>query len=147
MDEHVGSRSLPALELAFFSQSIFLPSIATLATAIGLVVIISLFGKTKESTLRRQELSPKKPSKGKRREITKCPFSSEVTFEQESAEQLPPSPLDLYGGWKEHLASRWLAAGLSGQDTPGYLRAGLKRLRHSKHFLVEDDNFATENFA
>ena len=73
-----------------------------------------------------------------KREVVKCPFSSEVSFVQEAADHLPPSPLDLYGDWSLHLGTRWLAAGLSGQDTPGYLRAGLKRLRHSKHFLVQD---------
>jgi len=73
-----------------------------------------------------------------RRETIKCPFSSEVSFVQETAEHLPPSPLDLYGNWTDHLATRWLAAGLSGQDTPGLLRAGLKRLRHSRHFLVQE---------
>jgi Protein of unknown function (DUF3445) len=36
------------------------------------------------------------------------------------------------------LAARWLAAGLSGQDVPGMLRSGLKRLRNSRHFLVEE---------
>lgn len=71
-------------------------------------------------------------------QVVKCPFSSNSTFVQESAEHLPPSPLDLYGDWTNHLATRWLAAGISGQDTPGFLRAGLKRLRHFKHFLVED---------
>lgn len=83
---------------------------------------------------------PAEPSAKRARkcEIAKCPFSNEVTFIQESAEHLPPTPLDLYDDWTDHLATRWLAAGLSGQDTPGFLPAGLKRLRHSKHFLVEE---------
>jgi len=74
----------------------------------------------------------------------KCPFSTENNFVQELAEHLPPSPLDLFGAWKDHLACRWLAAGLSGQDTAGVLRAGLKRLRHADHFLVQDDKFREE---
>ncbi|CAB9528468.1 unknown protein (Partial), partial [Seminavis robusta] len=39
---------------------------------------------------------------------------------------------------KYPLAARWLEAGISGQDTPGMLRAGLKRLGDSKFFLVEE---------
>ena len=78
------------------------------------------------------------PTTTRKREVAKCPFSNSVTFIQESAEHLPPSPLDLYENWTDHIATRWLAAGLSGQDTPGFLRAGLKRLRHSKHFLVQE---------
>jgi hypothetical protein len=56
---------------------------------------------------------------------------------------LDPTPLDLFEDWSSPtsdmpLAARWLAAGLSGQETPGILRAGLKRLRNSKFFLVEE---------
>ncbi|CAE8621260.1 unnamed protein product [Polarella glacialis] len=36
------------------------------------------------------------------------------------------------------LAARWLAAGQSGQDAPGVLRAGLRRMRNARHFLVEE---------
>ena len=83
--------------------------------------------------------------KTRKREVAKCPFSDNVTFIQESADHLPPTPLDLYEDWTDHIATRWLAAGLSGQDTPGVLRAGLKRLRHSKHFLVQEPfNIKTE---
>lgn len=75
-----------------------------------------------------------------------CPFSAESDFLVETAEDLPPTPLDLFESWIDPknkdfgkpLAARWLNAGLSGQDTPGMLRAGLKRLRDSKFFLVEE---------
>lgn len=36
------------------------------------------------------------------------------------------------------LAARWLNMGISGQDTPGILRAGLRRLRNSKYLLLEE---------
>lgn len=86
-------------------------------------------------------------SKKKDRRMTVCPFSAESNFIVETAEHLPPSPLDLYESWlsadtnnnNKPLAARWLAAGLSGQDSPGMLRAGLKRLRNSKHFLVQEE--------
>ncbi|CAB9501718.1 Protein of unknown function (DUF3445) [Seminavis robusta] len=76
-----------------------------------------------------------------------CPFSAESNFLVETAHDLPPAPLDLLESWvdpshphfgKYPLAARWLEAGISGQDTPGMLRAGLKRLRDSKFFLVEE---------
>jgi hypothetical protein len=72
-----------------------------------------------------------------------CPFSADTDFIVETAEHLEPTPLDLFEDWSTlkagmPLAARWLAAGLSGQETPGMLRAGLKRLRNSKHFLIEE---------
>jgi dimethylamine monooxygenase subunit A len=76
-----------------------------------------------------------------------CPFSKETSFEVETAEHLELAPLDLFEQWVDDdanfkdpkpLAARWLAAGLSGQDVPGMLRSGLKRLRNSRHFLVEE---------
>ena len=70
----------------------------------------------------------------------KCPFSSETEFYVETAEHLPPSPLDLQL-CPQHSAIQWLAAGISGQDHPGLLRANLRRLRHAdKHFLIPDDD-------
>jgi dimethylamine monooxygenase subunit A len=76
-----------------------------------------------------------------------CPFSAESNFLVETAVDLPPTPLELLESWvdpahpdfgKYPLAARWLDAGISGQDTPGILRAGLKRLQDSKFFLVEE---------
>ena len=96
-----------------------------------------------------------------------CPFSKNSNFIVEVADHVEPSPLELFEDWIDEnvlnnnnnhnnqtvnhnfsndddvvvgkpLAARWLNAGLSGQDTPGTLRAGLKRLRDSKYFLVED---------
>jgi hypothetical protein len=98
------------------------------------------------SSLSRQPRSKNNNNKEQRRAPI-CPFSSESNFVVETAEHLPPSPLDMYESWidmdsvdfgKKPLAARWLNAGLSGQDTPGILRAGLKRLRNSKYFLVEE---------
>jgi hypothetical protein len=82
----------------------------------------------------------------KKRRGAVCPFSAESNFLVETAEHLPPSPLDLHRSWidEKHpdfgkpLAARWLNAGISGQDTPGMLRAGLKRLRNAEFFLVEE---------
>jgi hypothetical protein len=80
-----------------------------------------------------------------------CPFSKGSNFLVETAEHLPPTPLDLFQDWatpgdgpRMPLAARWLAAGISGQDTPGMLRAGLKRLRNSKYFLVQEKHLMRE---
>lgn len=72
-----------------------------------------------------------------------CPFSKDTNFIVEVAATVPLAPLEEmnYSGPN---AARWLAYGISGQDTPGKLRAGLKRLRDSTYFLVEDDNLAVE---
>jgi hypothetical protein len=59
-----------------------------------------------------------------------CLFSAETDFLVETAEDLPPTPLDLFESWinpkdrdcGKPLAARWLNAGLSGQDTPRMLR-------------------------
>ena len=83
-------------------------------------------------------------SKKKRKGV--CPFSSDSKFIVESDMDVPPAPLDLLESWTDPahrdfgkpLAARWLDAGLSGQDTPGILRAGLKPLRDSKYFLLEE---------
>lgn len=85
-----------------------------------------------------------RPRKATKKEIFVCPFSKETSFVQESVEHLPLSPLDLFYDWKDHLATRWLAAGISGQDIPGMLRAGLQKLRNSDHFLVEDYRLAQD---
>ena len=80
---------------------------------------------------------PTKPETVKKNKNFKCPFSAESSFIIESADGLKQTPLDLYGDWEDNLASRWLAAGLSGQDTPGMLRMGLNRMRNFDNFLVE----------
>jgi dimethylamine monooxygenase subunit A len=90
-----------------------------------------------------------------------CPFSQGSDFMIESADSLPLTPLEAYEDWvidyldttKENvstttpnnhilkpLAARWLNMGMSGQDTPGTLRAGLRRLRNAKYFLVEESH-------
>lgn len=50
----------------------------------------------------------------------------------------PPMSDTSSHGWKKPLAARWLNMGISGQDTPGILRAGLRRLRNSKYLLLEE---------
>jgi hypothetical protein len=96
---------------------------------------------TKKAALKESPSPPStersKSKDTKNRETFACPFSAETSFVVETAEHLEDTPLDCYGDWEDHLAARWLAAGLSGQETPGMLRMGLKRLRNSKHFLVE----------
>ena len=70
----------------------------------------------------------------------KCPYSKEESFMIEAAE-VDPSPLELFDNWEEKgypLAARWLAAGISGQDTPGRLKTGLRRLRDGRFFLLEE---------
>ena len=76
----------------------------------------------------------------KKKEIFTCPYSQETTFVQESAPHLPLSPMDLYADWTDHLATRWLVAGISGQDKPNMLRAGLTKLRDGQHFIMPDRN-------
>lgn len=88
----------------------------------------------------------RRPNAAKKQRGPVCPFSAETNFIVETAEDLPPAPLDLFESWSDPkhpdfgkpLAARWLNAGISGQDTAGVLRAGLKRLRDSKFFLVEE---------
>lgn len=87
-------------------------------------------------------------AKNKRRRGPACPFTAETNFIVETAPELPATPLDLFPEWdktEKPLAARWLNAGISGQDTAGVLRAGLKRLRGQKWFLVQD-NKATFNY-
>jgi dimethylamine monooxygenase subunit A len=76
-----------------------------------------------------------------------CPFSQGSDFIVETAEHLPLSPLESCEDWlsfdatnssSKPMAARWLYMGLSGQDTPGILRAGLRRLRNAKYFLLEE---------
>ena len=90
--------------------------------------------------------SSEKGDKPKKKRGAVCPFSAETNFIVETAPNLPDTPLDTFEDWIDAnsadfgkpLGARWLNAGISGQDTPGMLRAGLKRLRDSKHFLVEE---------
>lgn len=130
-------------------ESLLLPLAAPstiLALVLGIVVAVVLF------TFRAKTLSPSPPqprsSNTKRRRGAACPFTSETNFIVETALDLPETPLDLYQDWDnaatlnngKPMAARWLNAGISGQDTPGMLRAGLKRLRDQKWFLVQDQN-------
>ena len=85
-----------------------------------------------------------------------CPFSAGTDFLVETADNLPLTPLEVYEDWSndysnpdpskvDHtvlkpLAARWLNMGMSGQDTPGILRAGLRRLKNTKYFLVEESH-------
>ena len=87
----------------------------------------------------------KKKKSPKKREICTCPFSNQATFVIETAEDsMAPTPMDRFKEWTDHLGLRWLAAGTSGQDQPGFLRAALKRFRHHQHFLLEDKYFEQE---
>jgi hypothetical protein len=96
----------------------------------------------------------------KQRPVVICPFSQGSDFMVETADHLPLTPLETYEDWVldyQHqkanahddddsttgctlmpLAARWLNMGMSGQDTPGILRAGLRRLKNTKFFLVEE---------
>lgn len=122
---------------------------------ISIVVIMSLNGflfvrrnkpRGNDHMNKKKSYSVEKSSLTTKRRAPICPFSRETNFVVETAEHLPPTPLDLYDSWLnvdsidfgKPLAARWLCAGLSGQDTPGMLRAGLRRMRNSQHFLVEE---------
>jgi hypothetical protein len=107
-----------------------------------LVASMGCYCRVKHSPLVLQEKKPAKETIKKKRQMS-CPFSADTDFIVETAEHLEPTPLDLFEDWNTlasgmPLAARWLAAGLSGQESPGILRAGLKRLRNAKHFLVEE---------
>ena len=94
-------------------------------------------------------------SKSTRTKSVICPFSAGSDFLVESAENLPLTPLEVYEDWSNEynidptkndeavlkpLAARWLNMGMSGQDTPGILRAGLRRLRNSKYFILIENH-------
>ena len=90
----------------------------------------------------------------KERPVMICPFSQGTDFIVETAENLPLTTLEMYEDWVieyqnndaskrnllKPLAARWLNMGMSGQDTPGILRAGLRRLKNTKYFLVEESH-------
>jgi hypothetical protein len=107
-----------------------------------LVLSLAYYCRSGKSPSKLQETKPVKETIKIKRQMI-CPFSADTDFIVETAEHLEPTPLDLFEDWSTlksgmPLAARWLAAGLSGQETPGMLRAGLKRLRNSKHFLIEE---------
>jgi dimethylamine monooxygenase subunit A len=125
------------------------------------VVVTSYYWKrycVKYSTTKTKKVDeerPKSSSKASSRKGVVCPFSAGSDFIIETAEHLPLTPLEVYEDWSEDyikqlngddsvsnvlkpLAARWLNMGMSGQDTPGILRAGLRRLRNAKYFLVEE---------
>jgi hypothetical protein len=108
-----------------------------------LLMVLGLgYCRAKHSPAKLQEKKIVKETAKKERQMM-CPFSADTDFLVETAEHLDPTPLDLFEDWNSStsgmpLAARWLAAGLSGQETPGILRAGLKRLRNAKFFLNED---------
>ena len=75
-------------------------------------------------------------AKNKKRQICKCPFSKESSFVADKA----PKEEEDDGDDDENLSScrsfpglRWLAAGLSGQDQPGHLRAQLHRFGNNNN--------------
>ena len=138
--------------------------IQEILAAITLVVFTSFllisanvkFFRTYSNTkaLEKKVNTGKPPSKNKSKKISGiCPYTKDSSFVVEIAEDVAASPLEIFEDWindnvleendeitndMKPLAARWLNAGLSGQDVPGILRAGLKRLRDSKYFLVED---------
>ena len=102
--------------------------------------------------------TPTITSTGTRPKSAICPFSAGSDFVVETADHLPLTPLEVYEDWSNDyndsdpskndqstlvlkpLAARWLNMGMSGQDTPGILRAGLRRLRNSKYFIVIENH-------
>jgi hypothetical protein len=121
-------------------------SIPTIGSIAFIILSMLILAKKNVSLSFKQQGSRKEepPKKKKDRTVVICPFSQDTNFIVETAEHLEPSPLDMFEDWEadttKPLAARWLAAGMSGQDMPGILRAGLRRLRSSRHFLVEEAN-------
>jgi dimethylamine monooxygenase subunit A len=113
----------------------------TLTTVVAALLLPSLTNLTKKK-------DPPSTMQPKTKRLTRtgpiCPFTKDTNFIVECAASVPIAPLEQGGRFVGPNAARWLAYGLSGQDTPGKLRAGLKRLRDTTYFLVQDDNFATE---
>lgn len=136
-------------------SSYYMPSsgLFPILGALIVTLVIVIFTQSKISSFLKSTASTKGSSNGTNTTNKKtkkrgavCPFSAESDFSVETADHLPPTPLDLFESWMDEssqdygkpLGARWLNAGLSGQDSPGMLRAGLKRLPNSKYFLVEE---------
>jgi hypothetical protein len=124
--------------------SVFLLGVVACAALLAASLSCFYFGVKQHSPPKKlvEEKKTVKEATKKERPMM-CPFSADTNFLVETAEHLAPTPLDMFEDWSAEnsgmpLAARWLEAGLSGQESPGILRAGLKRLRNSKHFLVED---------
>jgi hypothetical protein len=126
-----------------------LPGVVLIALAVVLFTHGAGWGwwkKTAEGKKTAVSVPASLPANGKKKRGAVCPFSAETDFIVEMAESMAPTPLDLFESWTDEtskdfgkpLGARWLNAGLSGQDTPGMLRAGLKRLPNAKFFLVEE---------
>ena len=127
---------------------------------IAVAIVVTLLSVIIASVTLRFQPTPSKArqtSKAKKKREGCCPFTAETDFIVETGSNLSPTPWDLFEDWfncenipadtakirstpKEYkpFAARWLNAGISGQDTPGHLMAGLKRLKDQKWFLVED---------
>lgn len=142
-----------------YSCSTALPVVATsFLLGLGAFLLVTRFFSNHESTMGSSSKNKKKEKNSsasstttttvpkKQRDIMVCPFSNESTFvmqtdvpkEESDHSSSSSSPLDLFETWRDHLGIRWLAAGISGQDQPGYLRAQLRRLNHPRHFLLQD---------
>ena len=124
------------------SAADFMPVLWTIVAAIAVMAAVASWMRSApKSSSAAPATSAADKSKSRRRGPV-CPFTAETNFIVETAPEMPSAPLDLYEDWdqtKKPLAARWLNAGISGQDTAGVLRAGLKRLRDQKWFLVEDN--------
>ena len=146
-----------AEQLSLLLSPSFLPILLTLL--LGIVVATLVFSTERNWWSSLWTTNPGKPSsttttKNKKRRGAVCPFTAETSFIVETATDLPDTPLDLFEDWDrvqndddddsssdyKPMAARWLNAGISGQDTPRMLRAGLKRMRDQKWFLVQDKN-------
>jgi hypothetical protein len=121
---------------------VLLTGMAVLLTSIAFFLRGSGFMKIKQDTVKSSAVAPRP----KKKLGPICPFSDQSNFLVEVAENMSPTPIDLFESWIDPdsidfgrpISARWLNAGLSGQDTPGMLRAGLKRLPNAKNFLVEE---------
>jgi hypothetical protein len=150
------------------SGSIWLAVVTAASIIVASVILWRRSQDTKVSSVASPKAANgKAENNDKKNRVGRCPFTAETDFIVETADNLPPTPWDLFAEWmecpdipadtaattmqstsKQYLpfAARWLNAGISGQDTPGHLRTGLKRLKDQKWFLVEDpgDRFVHE---
>jgi dimethylamine monooxygenase subunit A len=125
--------------------SVFWWAACSLATISAVALLLLLKKKSfPTTTTKKNTTTTTTTTKKKARGAPICPFSKDTNFVVEMAETVPTTPLEQGADYQGPNAARWLAYGISGQDTPGKLRAGLKRLRDSTYFLVEDED---ENLA
>ena len=115
-------------------------AIALFGTLAMTVAVGVLFPRHDDKTTNKEQV-PRKQHNTRRKQVTTCPFSAESSF---CAAEPPPS----MDPWEHvvdpnnpHLGLTWLAAGSSGQDQAGFVRAQLRYIGPNGHFLIPDNKY------